>query len=136
MTLKTSGATMALVLPFSPAAAAVARRELGLWLEQVADCDERGVDECALVVSELVGNAVRHAQPLANGTVEVSWQKRTDGLDIAVTDGGADTRPHKVDAGLSSLSGRGLAIVEAVTGRWWVESDHTRTTVHALISSR
>jgi len=87
MSLKTSGAPMSLVLPFTPASAGVARHELGRWLEQLANCDDDEAGDCALVVSELVGNAVRHAQPLANGTVEVSWHKQPDGVDIAVTDG-------------------------------------------------
>jgi anti-sigma regulatory factor (Ser/Thr protein kinase) len=134
MSLKTSGAPMSLVLPFTPASAGVARHELGRWLEQLASCDDDDAGDCALVVSELVGNAVRHAQPLANGTVEVSWHKQPDGVDIAVTDGGGSTRPRKVDAGLSDLAGRGLGIVEALAGRWWVESSRARTTVHAFMA--
>jgi serine/threonine-protein kinase RsbW len=91
-------------------------------------------DDARLVVSELVGNAVRHARPLADGTMQVAWVAGPTGLDIAVTDGGARTAPEKVDAGVSDLAGRGLAIVETLASRWWVESTRSRTTVHALLT--
>ena len=84
------------------------------------------------MVSELIGNAVRHAQPLADGTVQVAWAAGPRGIDIAVTDGGARTTPERVDAGVSDVSGRGLSIVESLSTRWWVETSRTRTTVHAL----
>ena len=90
-------------------------------------------DDARLVVSELVGNSVRHARPLADGTMQVAWGHSDDGLDIAVTDGGALTTPERVEAGVSDLAGRGLAIVETLAARWWVESTRSRTTVHALI---
>lgn len=134
MTLKTCGAPMSLVLPFTPASASVARRELGQWLEQLASCDDDEAADCRLVVSELVGNAVRHAQPLINGTMEVSWSKEPDGVDISVTDGGGSTRPRRLEVGVSDLAGRGLSIVESLAGRWWVESSRARTTVHAFMA--
>lgn len=133
MTLKTSGAPMSLTLPFTPASAAVARRALERWLDQLASCDDEDADDCTLVLSELVGNAVRHAQPLADGTVQVTWHKLPEGVDIAVTDGGSASRPRRREAGVSDLAGRGLGIVEALSGRWWVESSTAGTTVHAFM---
>jgi serine/threonine-protein kinase RsbW len=64
----------------------------------------------------------------------VCWAAEDRALDIAVTDGGALTTPERVDAGVSDLSGRGLAIVESVASRWWVESTRSRTTVHAVLA--
>lgn len=135
---ETSSATlendpMALHLPFSPESAAVARQQLIEWMRSTNACDEHR-DDARLVVSELVGNAVRHARPLADGTMQVAWVAGPTGLDIAVTDGGARTAPEKVDAGVSDLAGRGLAIVETLASRWWVESSRSRTTVHALLT--
>ena len=52
-------------------------------------------DDARLVVSELVGNAVRHARPLADGTMQVAWGQADDAVDIAVTDGGALTTPER-----------------------------------------
>jgi serine/threonine-protein kinase RsbW len=124
---------MSLELPFSPASAAVARQRLADWLE-VVDAPDEHRDDARLLVSELVGNAVRHARPLSDGTMQVSWAATSSAIDIAVTDGGALTTPERVDAGVSALSGRGLAIVETLASRWWVESTRSRTTVHALLA--
>ncbi len=124
---------MALTLPFSAASAAVARQELIEWMHSLNARDEAR-DDARLVVSELVGNSIRHARPLADGTMHVAWGAGPTGLDIAVSDGGALTTPEKVDAGVSDLAGRGLAIVETLAARWWVESSRSRTTVHAVLA--
>jgi anti-sigma regulatory factor (Ser/Thr protein kinase) len=124
---------VALDLPFTPESAAIARRQLVQWMESLDARDEHR-DDARLVVSELVGNAVRHARPLADGTMQVAWTTRPDGLDIAVTDGGALTTPERVDAGVSALAGRGLTIVETLASCWWVESSRSRTTVHAVLA--
>ncbi len=124
---------MAIALPFAAESAAVARQELLEWMRGLDTRDEQR-DDARLVVSELVGNAVRHARPLADGTMQVTWVAGPTGLDIAVTDGGALTTPERVDAGVSDLAGRGLAIVETLASRWWVESTRSRTTVHAVLA--
>lgn len=124
---------VALALPFQPSSAAVARAQLKDWL--LAQGETVGViEDSRLVVSELVGNSVRHAKPLADGTVLVAWNRDDTGLSIAVTDGGSPTVPHPVDAGTSALAGRGLSIVTALSSRWWLESTRSRSTVHALVS--
>lgn len=130
---RTEADPMALDLPFSAESAAVARQQLIEWMRTLGARDEQR-DDARLVVSELVGNAVRHARPLADGTMHVAWGASPTGLDIAVTDGGARTTPEKVDASVSDLAGRGLAIVEVLASRWWVESSRSRTTVHALLA--
>jgi serine/threonine-protein kinase RsbW len=123
---------MALDLPFSPESAGVARAQLVKWMRCLGAADETS-DDARLVVSELVGNAVRHARPLANGTMHVAWTSGDVGVVITVTDGGALTTPERVEAGVSDLAGRGLSIVETLASRWWVESTRSRTTVHALL---
>jgi serine/threonine-protein kinase RsbW len=124
---------IAIDLPFNAESAAVARQQLVAWMRSKNARDEHR-DDARLVVSELVGNAIRHARPLADGTMQVAWTDGPTGLDIAVTDGGALSTPEVVDAGVSDLAGRGLAIVETLAARWWVESSRSRTTVHALLS--
>ena len=121
-----------LTLPFAAESAHVARERLVTWMDGLSVDDEER-DDARLVISELVGNAVRHAQPLADGTVQVAWAADANGLDISVTDGGARTTPERVEAGVSDLSGRGLSIVETLARRWWVETSRSRTTVHALL---
>ena len=123
---------VALDLPFTPESASVARRQLVQWMRSLGAGDETS-DDARLVVSEPVGNSVRHARPLADGTMHVAWTSSGADLDIAVTDGGALTTPERVEAGVSDLAGRGLSIVETLAARWWVESTRSRTTVHALL---
>jgi serine/threonine-protein kinase RsbW len=123
---------MALDLPFDAESARVARQQLVEWMRGM-DARDESREDARLVVSELVGNSVRHARPLADGTMQVTWDAGPTGLDIAVTDGGALTTPERLDAGVSDLAGRGLAIVETLASRWWVESTRSRTTVHALL---
>jgi anti-sigma regulatory factor (Ser/Thr protein kinase) len=122
---------MGMDLPFAAESARIARQRLSEWLDHVGRDNQR--DDARLVISELVGNAVRHARPLSDGTMRVSWNQTDSGIDISVTDGGALTTPERVDAGVSDLAGRGLAIVESLACRWWVESTRSRTTVHAVL---
>ncbi|MDQ6642188.1 MAG: ATP-binding protein [Actinomycetota bacterium] len=124
---------VALALPFAPSSAAVARAQLKAWLVEL-DQPLDVIEDSRLVLSELVGNSVRHAKPLADGTVLVSWNRNATGLDIAVTDGGAPTVPEPVEAGASALAGRGLSIVTELSSRWWLETTRSRSTVHALLS--
>ncbi|MEP6816972.1 MAG: ATP-binding protein [Marmoricola sp.] len=126
-------APVALALPFRPSSAAVARAQLKDWLVEMGQPVDV-IEDSRLVLSELVGNSVRHAKPLADGTVLVSWNRNATGLVIAVTDGGATTVPHPVQAGTSALAGRGLSIVSALSSHWWLEKTRSRTTVHALLS--
>ena len=81
-------------------------------------------------------SATRCATPVPSPTAPCTspGPRAAAELDIAVTDGGALTTPEKVDAGVSDLAGRGLAIVETLAARWWVECTRSRTTVHALLA--
>lgn len=93
------------------------------------------IEDGRIVMSELVGNAVRHAQPLSDGTILITWCRDRGGLVISVTDGGGSSRPRVVNASASSLSGRGMAIIEALADDWWSERTRTRSTVHALLTA-
>lgn len=118
-----------LSLPFTAESVGVARHALENWLD--GEAGDGFAEDCRLVVSELVGNAVRHAQPKHDGTVDVDWTCEDSRVSIAVSDGGSESAPRRLDAALTDLAGRGLAIVEALAARWWVESTHSGTTVHA-----
>jgi anti-sigma regulatory factor (Ser/Thr protein kinase) len=122
-----------MTLPFAAESAHTARDGLASWMESL-EVDGENSDDARLVISELIGNAVRHARPLADGTVQVRWAAVDRELAISVTDGGARTTPERLDAGMSDVSGRGLSIVEALASRWWVETTRSRTTVHALVA--
>jgi anti-sigma regulatory factor (Ser/Thr protein kinase) len=92
-----------------------------------------GIEDARVIVSELVGNAVRHARPLPDGTIQVSWKAVPHGIQLSVTDGGSSTRPHRVNASSSALAGRGMAIVDSLAYRWWIDQTHSRCTVNAVL---
>jgi serine/threonine-protein kinase RsbW len=93
-------------------------------------------EDAAVVVTELLGNAIRHARTLDDGTFAVSWGVGDLGLEIAVTDGGSRTAPHVQDAELTATHGRGLSIVEHLTAQWGVEHNGAQTTVWAIVPVR
>jgi serine/threonine-protein kinase RsbW len=119
-------------MPFSPVSAARVREALATWLGQRGSAPEV-VEDARLVATELVGNAVRHAAPLANGTVLVRWQEQDSALVLSVCDGGAPTRPGVREASPDDDGGRGLAIVGALSAEWWVEQRRQVQIVHVRL---
>lgn len=92
------------------------------------------------VVGELVGNAVRHADPLPGDFVRVAWRLRpgpgVDAIEVRVTDGGAGTRrPSARPTGPEAIDGRGLHIVAALATRWGVDRDGLGQSVWAELTS-
>jgi anti-sigma regulatory factor (Ser/Thr protein kinase) len=119
-------------VPFAASSVPVVRRDLDVWLKHRGSSGER-IEDARVVVSELVGNAVRHAQPLADGCLLVTWGEDDSGLRISVSDGGSPTSPHTVNAPVSATSGRGMSIVATLVAEWWLENTPARTTVHTLL---
>lgn len=119
-------------LPFTPASVSVARLRLKTWMNELGGSGE-AVEDARVVISELVANSVRHAQPLTDGRIHVTWTLEDRGLQLSVTDGGSGTRPRTVNAPSSALTGRGMAIVEILADEWWTERTAARSTVHALL---
>ena len=91
--------------------------------------DATVIDEAEVVLSELVTNAVRHAKPLADGSIRVSWTVRGDVVEAEVTDGGGPTTPRLAPRSLWSASGRGLRIVRSFAHEWGVLEDGNGRTV-------
>ncbi|WP_205217104.1 ATP-binding protein, partial [Enterococcus hirae] len=78
-------------------------------------------DEAAVVVSELLGNAVRHADPLERGEVLLQWRVRSDEVEIEVVDGGGGPLGSSVASPREdpmATSGRGLHIINVLAERW------------------
>jgi len=120
-------------LPFAPSSVSVARQRLRAWMLEVGGSPE-AIEDARIIISELVANAVRHARPLADGSLLVTWSLEGDGIQVSVTDGGATTRPRNVHAAPTALAGRGMAIVDALAEQWWTEDTQSRSTVHAHLS--
>ena len=86
------------------------------------------VDEAEIVVSELLGNAVRHGRALPDGTVRVQWQVKAGVIELDVTDGGGGPTPKPQHPAVYATSGRGLRIVRSLAHEWGVlDEDRGRT---------
>lgn len=91
------------------------------------------IDDALLVVSELLGNAVRHGAPLGGDTVRATWWVAGGSVHLEVCDGGPGLPgpPGEVRLGarlraadddgalpLGIETGRGLPIVDLLSARW------------------
>lgn len=121
-----------LLLPFAAASVGVARRRLVSDLI-AADVYDSAVCDVALVISELLSNALRHAAPLPGAQIRVAWQIEPVSVRVAVSDGGAPTVPELGEAGQGATGGRGLRIVEKLSTKWGTSTDEDGTTVWAEV---
>jgi PAS domain S-box-containing protein len=110
-------------LPAEPAVVAGARAraadQLAAWgLEQLTFTTE-------LIVSELLTNAIRHAQPPLQVRMILD-----DALSCEVSDG-SSTAPHLRRAGRYDEGGRGLLLVASLAERWGSRPTRTGKTIWA-----
>ena len=119
-------------IPSSAQAVPSIRRAL---VEDLQDLDVSAevVDEAEIVVSELMGNAIRHARPLADGMVRVRWKVKSGVVEVEVSDGGGPSTPRPAPPALWSTSGRGLRIVRSLAHEWGVTEDKHGRTVWASL---
>jgi anti-sigma regulatory factor (Ser/Thr protein kinase) len=108
-----------------PEAAADARRLLvGLALPELTR------ENLALLVTELVTNAVQHAGLAASDPVRVRVNNRPGGVRLAVHDGGTGFTLAALDDHDPLLAGgRGLSIVAALSDAWGVDCGPSGCTV-------
>ena len=120
-------------LPFRQDAARTARELVDRLLADLSIGDEPRQD-AALVVHELVMNSVIHGKPGPDGDIELAWQVVGTQLEISVLDcgsGGTVEVRHPDD---EAPNGRGLAIVEALSASWSVDtSTGTRVTARLAL---
>jgi serine/threonine-protein kinase RsbW len=99
----------------------------------------RVIEDSMLVVSELMTNAVRHAQPLRtpgqDDAVRLRWTTDPPRVWIGVTDGGGRDRPHVESADVADVGGRGLAVVQALAIDWGVTTVGHEITVYAVVTA-
>ena len=113
------------VVPHHATGARLARHRLADELAEVVT--PALLADLVAVLAELVGNAVRHADPLPGGVVRVAWRlsPAPDGqsVQLRVTDGGSVSGPRMRAASPDAVDGRGLHIVSGLASRWGVERD-------------
>jgi serine/threonine-protein kinase RsbW len=119
-------------LPFAASSVAVARQRLRDWMIE-NDGSGDVIEDARVIISELVANAVRHARPLSDGHIVVTWTMGESAVELAVTDGGGPTAPRNVHAPSTATAGRGMAIVETLAQDWWSDQGPDRKTVYARI---
>ena len=121
-------------LPCSPVSVGLARRALSDEL-RAAGVFDNAVRDAALVVSELLSNAILHAYPLPGELLQLAWDMDGSSVEVAVSDGGSATVPHAGHPSPSSVSGRGLGIVEHLSLNWGVRNDEVGLTVWAILAA-
>jgi len=138
---RTAGGVGGTEFPYTPESVGTARHALADALQRMRVAPP-AADDAVLILSELVSNALRHARPLAGGTIRVAWWMADDKvLRIAVTDGGRQQTPQPAprprstpdpedldlvataldDVDESAVDGRGLGIVGLLADSWGVE---------------
>jgi anti-sigma regulatory factor (Ser/Thr protein kinase) len=134
-------ATSSMLVPHAPPSASIVRHRF------VDELRARGlpglvVDDAVLVLSELVGNAVRHGAPLPEGGIRVTWDVGQEAVHLEVADGGRGPLRHEAHAPLAAGGsadaerGRGLAIVSLLTASWGSAFDASCAVVWADIAVR
>ena len=123
--------TLSTNLPRSPDSVGAARR---LVNGHTPSLDSQQRQDAALMVSELVTNAVRHTR---SGRLAMVLYLEADGgwLRIEVHD--ADPHePRQRQPGALDESGFGLLLIEALAGKWGVEQTMTGKAVWAELDAR
>lgn len=119
MTAPSAALSASFDLPLGPEAATLARSAtldvLRLW----GAVDGCRLDDALLVVSELVGNAVRHGAAHVLLTVQRAAPAQGGLLTLGVQDGSA-VLPQAPQDRTDAESGRGLRIVDVLSRRWGV----------------
>ncbi|MEH1056445.1 ATP-binding protein [Micromonospora sp. CPCC 206171] len=105
--------TAQLDLPPGVHAPATARRTLIAVLVGWGFRDEVWLEQVALIVSELVTNAVRHG----GGCLSLAAEAHDGRVLLSVADGSSVVPRERIP---DESGGRGLAVIEALSARWGV----------------
>src|SRR5919197_3789702 len=120
-----TGGRATTVLDAEPLAVSGARAWLTARASGLVE-DER-LGSLALVVSEIVTNAVRHGKP--GGEIELAATPKPGFLCVQVTDEGPGFVPRPGAMASDEYGGFGLFLVEQLTRRWGMTRQDRRTRV-------
>lgn len=124
---------MSWAVPFSPSAVRSARTNVTVALRRFGVA-QHIVDDARIVVSELLGNALRHARPTSDGGLILRLELLPDAVRLSVCDGGSATLPTLLHPPELALSGRGLTIVRTLTREWGVREGVDGNTVFGVLA--
>ncbi len=117
-----------IALPADPTAPRRARALLQAAVQDW-DVDDDLHQDAAMVVTELVANAVDHARTPSTVTVSLDGSE----LCVAVRDGRPDSAPRPRPVDPSAPRGRGLQMVDALAASWGVTVHADGKTVWAVL---
>jgi anti-sigma regulatory factor (Ser/Thr protein kinase) len=121
-----------LAVNHDPANAAVVRHSIAADLADRAVTPER-IDDVVLVASELVSNAVVHAEGQGGkDDLDIAWELQPDCVLIRVLDTSPDL-PFRRTTKASDTRGRGLSIVAALALDWGVKRTSSGKQVWARV---
>ncbi|MFI0900694.1 SpoIIE family protein phosphatase [Streptomyces sp. NPDC020983] len=103
-----------------------ARAELQALLHDWAQPDQ--VDTAVLLTSELVGNVLMHTDQAASLAASLTGEPGRRVLRVEVSDSG-DELPHQRNPGELASSGRGLMLLDILSGQWSVRPESEGKTV-------
>lgn len=111
-------------VPAGLGAPGVARHQVTNCLRAWGFTEPRWLDAAAVIVSELVTNAVQHS----NGdSVPISMTADGRSVLLSVADNSAETpRRRRPD----DRGGRGLMLIDALSVRWYVQDERAGKRVH------
>ncbi|MFE0356293.1 ATP-binding protein [Streptomyces nigra] len=91
------------------------------------------VDDCALMISELVTNAILYGRSDDTWVVRVEWFREGDSLRVEVHNPGfpANVRMRRPDA--NDAHGRGLLLVDSIADSWHAGPSRHGGTVVAFV---
>ncbi|MEU7223830.1 ATP-binding protein [Streptomyces chrestomyceticus] len=78
------------------------------------------MDDCTLLISELVANAVQHGEAETPWRIRVEWARVGDALWVDVHSAGHPSKVRMQEPGLGETHGRGLRLVHALADFWLV----------------
>ncbi|MFE5895307.1 ATP-binding protein [Streptomyces sp. NPDC056462] len=106
----------AMTLPPAPESVSLARR----WFRKFITPSDPAcsVDDCSLLISELVTNAIRYAESDDSWVVRVEWFREGTSLRVEVHNPGfpANVQLRRPDA--NDSHGRGLLLVDSIAESW------------------
>ena len=106
------------VLPSAEAVPDARRRVIAVVRRWQLPLSEDTLGDVELLSSELITNAVTHAEAVC--AVHVRWNGTRLRVEVTDTD---EQMPALGDIGLEETGGRGLVLVEALSSDWGVERD-------------
>jgi serine/threonine-protein kinase RsbW len=120
-------------VPFTPSAVRSARTNVTVALRRYG-VPQNVVDDARIVISELLGNALRHARPIQDAGLVLSLEIGVDSVRLSVSDGGSATLPTLLHPPDLALNGRGLTIVRTLTREWGVREGIHGNTVFGVLA--